>query len=147
MRVDYPGFDAWFEKCKRQHRDCWVLEIGKEIAGLVIRKDENHAEAGTSHLGPKILKICTFKVEDEFQGEKFGELLLKQVLWFAQRNNYDLAYVTAYPKHAFLIDLLEYYGFRPTIKLPNGEAVFEKPIARGALPPVTEDIFHFDRAH
>jgi hypothetical protein len=44
LRGDYSGFDPWFEKCKRQHRDCWVLEIGKEIAGLVIRKDENHAK-------------------------------------------------------------------------------------------------------
>ncbi len=59
--------------------------------------------------------MCTFKVRDEYQGEKFGELLLKQVLWFAQRNKYDLTYVTAYPKHAFLIDLLDYYGFRQTI--------------------------------
>jgi ribosomal protein S18 acetylase RimI-like enzyme len=147
LRADYPEFDKWFEKCKRQHRDCWVLEVGKEIAGLLIRKDETHSEAGTSHLGPKILKICTFKVENEFQGEKFGELLLKQVLWFAQCNNYDLTYVTAYPKHAFLIDLLEYYGFNPTIKLANGETVFEKPITKGTLPSVTASTFDFDRAN
>jgi ribosomal protein S18 acetylase RimI-like enzyme len=100
LRADYPEFDQWFDKCKSQHRDCWVLEIGDEIAGIVIRKDENHIEAGTQHRGPKILKMCTFKVRDEYQGEKFGELLLKQVLWFAQRNKYDLTYVTAYPKHA-----------------------------------------------
>src|SRR5215831_15031309 len=31
------------------------------------RKNETHAEAGTNSLGPKILKICTFKVRDEFQ--------------------------------------------------------------------------------
>jgi GNAT superfamily N-acetyltransferase len=106
LRTDYPGFDAWFDKCRKQHRDCWVLEIDNAIAGLVIRKDETHGEAGTRHPGPKILKICTFKVHDDFQGEKFGELLLKQLLWFAQRNDYDLIYVTAYPKHAFLIELL-----------------------------------------
>jgi hypothetical protein len=22
LREDYPGFDQWFEKCKKQHRDC-----------------------------------------------------------------------------------------------------------------------------
>ena len=91
LRADYPGFDQWFDKCRKQHRDCWVLEIENEIAGLVIRKDENYAEAGTRNPGPKVLKICTFKVRDEFQGEKFGELLLKQVLWFVQRNSYDRA--------------------------------------------------------
>jgi hypothetical protein len=71
----------------------------------VIRKDETHLEAETENIGPKILKICTFKVGEKYQGEKFGELLLKQVLWFAQHNKYDLAYVTVYPKQAFLIDL------------------------------------------
>ena len=103
VRADYPGFDEWFDKCRRQHRDCWVLEIDGEIAGLVIHKRETRAEAGTKGLGPKILKICTFKVRDEFQGEKFGELLLKQVLWFGQQNKYDLTYVTAFSKHAFLM--------------------------------------------
>jgi len=147
LRDDYPGFDAWFDKCRRQHRDCWVLEIGTEIAGLVIRKDENHSEAGTRNLGPKILKLCTFKVRDDFQGEKFGELLLKQVLWFAQRNSYDLTYVTAYAKHAFLIDLLTYYGFTQTMKLDNGEFVLEKPILRGPLPDAVENAFDFDRLH
>ena len=126
LRADYPGFDQWFDKCRKQHRDCWVLEIENEIAGLVIRKDENYAEAGTRNPGPKVLKICTFKVRDEFQGEKFGELALKQVLWFVQRNSYDLTYVTAYPKHAFLIDMLAFYGFRETMKIDSGEIVLEK---------------------
>ena len=147
LRADYPGFDTWFDKCRRQHRDCWVLEIGTGIAGLVIRKDENHADAGTRHQGPKILKICTFKVRDKFQGEKFGELLLKQVLWFAQRNSYDLTYVTVYPKHAFLVDLLMYHGFEQTLKLSNGEMILEKPIANGALSSVTGGVFNFDRMH
>ena len=147
LRADYPGFDQWFDKCRKQHRDCWVLEIENEIAGLVIRKDENYAEAATRNPGPKVLKICTFKVRDEFQGEKFGELLLKQVLWFVQRNSYDLTYVTAYPKHAFLIDMLAYYGFRETMKMDSGEIVLEKPIATGAFPGATGSVFDFDRAH
>jgi len=147
LRSDYSGFDQWFDKCKRQHRDCWVLEIGGHIAGLVIRKDETHAEAGTRQLGSKILKICTFKVMDEFQGEKFGELLLKQVLWFAQRNKYDLTYVTAFPKHAFLIDLLSYYGFKETMKMDNGEIMLEKTILAGVLPPLIGAALDFDRQH
>jgi hypothetical protein len=76
LRADYQGFDEWFDKCRGQHRDCWVLEVGSGIAGLVVRKEETFAEAGTVHRGPKILKVCTFKVRDEFRGEKFGELLL-----------------------------------------------------------------------
>src|SRR5712664_1849008 len=26
LRSDYPLFDRWFDKCKQEHRDCWVLE-------------------------------------------------------------------------------------------------------------------------
>ena len=147
LRSEYAGFDQWFDKCRKQHRNCWVLEIGGEIAGLVIRKDETHAEAGTRHHGPKILKICTFKVQDEFQGEKFGELLLKQVLWFAQQNNYDLTYVTVFPKHAFLIDLLSYYGFEKTMKMADGEMMFEKAVLTGTLPPLVGSALDFDRQH
>ena len=85
IRVDYPDFDTWFDKCRKEHRECWVLELDGDIAGLIIRKNETHAQAGTEGLGPKIIKICTFKVRDEFLGEKYGELLLKQVLWLPLR--------------------------------------------------------------
>ena len=145
LRADYPDFDTWFDKCRREHRECWVLELEGDIAGLIIRKNETHAQAETAGVGPKILKICTFKVRDEFLGEKYGELLLKQVLWFAQHNRYDLAYLTAYPKQAFLIDLLLAYGFRHTKTLPNGELMLEKTFVNGPLPAVSADVLGFDR--
>jgi hypothetical protein len=147
LRIDYPKFEQWFDKCRSQHRECWVLEIDDEIAGLVIRKTETHAEAGTQFAGTNILKICTFKVSDKFQGEKFGELLLKQVLWFGQCNKHDLIYVTAFPKHEFLIDLLSYYGFKKTKPMPNGELMLEKVIGTGPLSDVTGSVFDFDREH
>jgi GNAT superfamily N-acetyltransferase/rRNA-processing protein FCF1 len=147
LRKDYPGFNLWFDKCRKQHRDCWVLQIADQIAGLVIRKDESHVDAGTQHPGPKILKVCTLKVRDEFRGEKFGELLLKQILWFAQRNSYDLVYLTAYPKHAFLIDLLTYYGFQETKKQANGESVLEKIMLKGSFPAFAGDVFDADRIY
>jgi hypothetical protein len=147
LRADYPGFDTWFDKCRREHRECWVLELDDDIAGLIVRKNETHAQAGTKGLGPKILKICTFKVRDEFLGEKYGELLLKQVLWFAQHNRYDLTYVTAFPKQAFLIDLLCAYGFRHTETLANGELMLEKSFVNGPLPAVSSEMLSFDREH
>lgn len=147
LRADYVGFDEWFDKCRKQQRHCWVLDIDGQIAGLVIRNDETHADAGTQHHGPKILKICTFKVRDGHRGEKFGEHLLKQVLWFAQHNRYDLVYLTVYPHHEFLIDLLTYYGFEPTIEKGDGEIFMEKPIAKGDLICDDNDIFSFDRTH
>ena len=147
LRADYPDFDAWFNKCRKEHRECWVLELDGDIAGLIIRKNETHAQADTEGFEPKILKICTFKVRDEFLGEKYGELLLKQVLWFAQHNQCDLAYVTAFPKQAFLIDLLLAYGFRHTKTLANGELMMEKTFVNGLLPAVSADVLGFDRGH
>ena len=122
LREGYPGFDLWFEKCAAAHRDCWVVEVGDELAGIVIRKDEDHGEAETQHAGPKILKLCTFKMKPKFRGQKFGEQLLKKALWFAQANQYDLVYLTAFPNQTFLIDLLTYYGFAVTFTRLNGEA-------------------------
>jgi ribosomal protein S18 acetylase RimI-like enzyme len=86
LRQGYPDFDVWWRnKCVREHRPCWAATIDNELAGLVVRKEETHAEAKTRFHGPKILKICTFKVKPKYRGEKLGELLLKQALWFAQK--------------------------------------------------------------
>jgi ribosomal protein S18 acetylase RimI-like enzyme len=115
LRDGYPGFDQWWRtKCVAAHRRCWVVWIDSEIAGLVVRKEETHAEAGTRHRGPKILKVCTFKVKPKFRGEKLGELLLKQILWFAQKNAFDMVYLTTFETQAELIEVLKYYGFELT---------------------------------
>jgi hypothetical protein len=74
-------------------------------------------------------------VRPEKLGVKLGELLLKKVFWFAQTNNYDVAYLTTYPSQAALIDLLEYYGFVHTKTKDDGELVYEKVFARSALTP------------
>lgn len=146
LREGYPEFDEWFEKCAREHRDCWLVDVGTEVAGIVIRKTENHAQAETVHLGPKILKICTFKLKPEFRGEKFGEQLLKQIIWFSQKNEYDLIYLTTFSDQDFLINLLTYFGFEKTKVRKNGEIVLEKILEKGALKkPNDSDFFSFDR--
>lgn len=137
IRSDYGGFDKWAEKCRNEHRDCWIIKNDERLAGIIIRKDETYSEAQTKHPGPKILKLCTFKVPEAYRGLKLGEQLLKQALWHAQRNNYDLVYLTAYAKQESLIRLLEEYGFSPTGTTNTGEIVFEKPIGHGSVE-VTE---------
>jgi ribosomal protein S18 acetylase RimI-like enzyme len=138
LRADYEHFDEWFAKCRCVHRDCWIVEIENHLAGLVIRKDEPHAEAQTDHPGPRILKICTLKMKPEYQGERFGEQLLKKILWFAQGNLYDLIYLTVFPRQELLISLLSRFGFQVTKKQPNGELVMERPMLTGALPSVAD---------
>jgi hypothetical protein len=62
-----------------------VVEVGGALAGIVIRKDETRSEAKViKSPGLRILKLCTFIMGPQFRGEKFGEQLLKQCLWFAR---------------------------------------------------------------
>ena len=98
LRNNYEGFNTWWEKkCIVAHRQCWVVRADEKIAGLIVRKDETGNDTDATQKLPKILKICTFKVSPEKRGVKLGELLLKKVMWYTQDNNYDLAYLTAYP--------------------------------------------------
>lgn len=134
LRGDYPGFDNWWrEKCVRPMRKCWVVMDEGNVAGLLVRKDEKSGDTDATLSGQKILKICTFKVRTESRGVKLGELLLKQVLWYAQSNNHDVVYLTTFPGQQTLMALLEYYGFRHTHDNANGEKVYEKAIGRDRL--------------
>ncbi|WP_371369728.1 GNAT family N-acetyltransferase [Pseudomonas sp. QL9] len=136
LREDYAPFDQWWkEKCVREHRPCWIVADynSKDIAGLIVRKDETSDNTDALTPAEKILKICTFKVRPESRGFKLGELLLKKVFWFAQKNKYDLVYVTTYKTQTSLIDLLEYYGFQHTGTKPDGELIYEKTFSTKRL--------------
>lgn len=146
LREDYPGFDEWWrEKCVKPMRKCWVVMDEGKVAGLLVRKDEKPGDTDATLPGQKILKICTFKVRAESRGVKLGELLLKQVLWYAQSNNHDVVYLTTFDGQQTLMALLEYYGFRHTHNNANGERVYEKAIGRDQLIPI-EGISLFDLA-
>ncbi|MEO1151001.1 MAG: GNAT family N-acetyltransferase [Pseudomonadota bacterium] len=142
LRDDYDGFDSWWEeKCVKKFRKCWIVDDGG-IAGILVRKDETKNDTDATIPANKILKICTFKVRPENRGIKLGELLLKQALWYAQSNNYDLAYVTTYPKQEALIGLLEYYGFQKTIEAKDGELTYERRFSRERIRPLSEECLY-----
>ena len=114
----------------------------------MVRKEETHSEARTHHLGPKILKVCTFKVKPKFRGEKLGELLLKQVLWFAQKDHFDLVYLTTIEGQRPLINVLGFFGFSVTGTNDRGEQVFVKPLRRDLLVADAEaDLFALARSN
>jgi hypothetical protein len=134
LRDGYPEFDDWWrDKCVKEMRKCWVVIDNGTLAGLVVRKAEQAGDTDAILPGNKILKICTFKVRAENRGIKLGELLLKQVLWFAQTNEFDVAYVTTFPDQGALIELIEFYGFSHTHNNARGELVYEKPLSSQAL--------------
>lgn len=148
LREGYPEFDDWWRrKCVATHRKCWVV-FDDGLAGLVVRKDETADDTDAQTPAEKILKVCTFKVRPEKRGTKLGELLLKQVFWFAQTNGYDLVYLTVYPEQQALIDLLEYYGFQQTADSEDGECTYEKRFSRNRLiPDPSQSLFKTARVH
>jgi L-amino acid N-acyltransferase YncA len=109
VRRSYPGFDQWLTKCKREHRDCWVIPTADEVyAGVAIVKREDEPPFGRPL---KTLKICTFKIDQRFTGSKYGELLLRDVFQYAEQNNFQQLYVEAFREQEQLIDFLEQFGF------------------------------------
>jgi L-amino acid N-acyltransferase YncA len=126
FRDDYPEFDNWFSKCRRQHRQAWIIEgPAREIAAFCIVNPEKDA---LPPLTGKVLKLCSFKVSERYSGARFGELLLKAVLDHAVRNHYDWIYVTVFDKHERLIDLFETFGFsRLDARTSLGELILAKP--------------------
>ncbi len=104
FKGDYPGFDKWLNACKREHRDSWIIynDTGG-YAAICIVKDESNSK--------KILKICSFKVNEQSAGNRFGELLLKTIFDYAWKNHYQELYITVFEKYGRLITLLEQFGF------------------------------------
>ena len=110
LRKDYEGFDLWLTKCKREQRRAYVVTSANSnnIEAIAILKRENTLPNGQEG---KVLKICTFKVSPEFGGNKLGELLLKVIFEFIDKNNYEYTYFTTYEKQDHLIEFTKDFGF------------------------------------
>jgi hypothetical protein len=85
FRSDYPGFDAWLAKCKREHRQTWIIKASAGYAAICI---VNHETPNGYGFPGKTLKICSFKIADRFQGFRYGELILKTVFAYLVENHY-----------------------------------------------------------
>lgn len=126
FRGSYPGFDNWLIKCKNEHRNCYVIEDDEKnrVIAFCILKPEDSCEYG---IHGKILKICSFKVSEEYSKNRYGELLLKSIFDFAQANKYDFLYLTVFPELVPLIKFMEQFGFVCSGKNTNlGERVLIK---------------------
>lgn len=110
IRNSYPGFDVWFQKCKREHRQSLVIQRENSLAGLCIfseeKKDQINDKKG------KVLKLNTFKISSDFSGYKLGELLLKSVIRIARHEKFHHLYLTTHEEQSSLLAFLEDFGFR-----------------------------------
>lgn len=133
LRIEYSDFDSWFQKCRREHRQAWVIDgPDGSLAGLCLVKRENELPSGITG---KALKISMFKVSEVFSGFRFGELLLKAVFEYAWLNRHDWLFITVFEKHGLLIDLLQEFGFTILpIRSELGELILTKPLNPDAPP-------------
>jgi hypothetical protein len=125
FRGDYPGFDGWLAKCKREHRRAWVVSGGKDYAAVCIVNDETpnrYAFPG------RTLKICSFKIAERFRGFSYGELILKTVFAYLVENRYHGVFVEVFPKHQELFTLLSDFGFEDRCPSEKGERVLLKTL-------------------
>jgi len=129
LRADYHGFDDWLRKCKREHRQVWTVKLSQDqrLAAVCIVKHEQQPQPWM--LG-KTLKICTFKVAEDFGGLRLGELLLKTVMEYAAANGYETLFVTVFGKYVRLVDLLTSFGFEDVGQATQrGEMVLRKRLS------------------
>ena len=123
LRADYVGFNEWFAKAQREHRQAFaIIDTGGGIASVAIVKHETSG----------LLKICTFKVSQDAMGFKYGELILKAVFDYVLQRNIGRLYLTCFPKQSQLLMFLEQFGFVESSIQPNSEIVLEKSLVAPA---------------
>lgn len=66
-------------------------------------EEENYDFFDIKFKKKKRIKISTFKVIDS--GKGIGEIFMKLILEYAQKNNIDEIYITIFPKYKKLISL------------------------------------------
>ena len=110
LRNDYPGFDKWFNG--KHDEDVFVQYDDEDhIIGFLYLKIEYDKVNDVSPIiyADKILKVGTFKINAH--GTKLGEQCIKSILDYAITENVDVCYVTIFPRHTNLINLVETFGF------------------------------------
>lgn len=123
LKEDYPGFNEWFNKKAENGESAFVSYKDNELIDFLYLKEEEGVVLDVFPTLPiaRRLKIGTFKIDS--RGTVRGERFMKKIMDTALYNNYEEIYVTIFPKHQALIELLERYGFeRKAIKKNiNGE--------------------------
>lgn len=113
LKREYSEFEAWFSKVAQAHRRAWCVcaTNGEPLAVCIYKTEDSPVvlDDGTRLYG-KVLKLCTFKVDECFRGRKLGERLLYTAFHYAFENNYEYLYIQVH-RQDHLIDLCYDFGF------------------------------------
>lgn len=124
LSEDYTGFFDWLTNCQKKRRGAWAIFDEKKIAALIIYKDEDKLELSNGTTLPSVRKLCTFKVDESYRGDRLGELLLRQALFDLFEGDYQGLYLTAYNRQIGLIEMISDFGFNPVDQSTSGELIF-----------------------
>lgn len=151
LRESYPGFNDWFVKCSRENRKCYLLEVENNIVALLIYHIETIDGHQISEINGNALKMCTLKVAETAFGYRLGELFLKKMFELGIRSSIPHIYLTVFPHHNHLIDLLSKYGFEKRVFVnKDGDEelrmikILIKPSRTSFKQAITSHPFYFD---
>jgi len=126
IEQEYEDFFSWLNSTvKPGGRKAWIFkdDKSKHIGAICIYKKESDL----FDIKGKLLKLCTFRVDENSRGKKLGELLLKTAFKYCVENEFKATYVTLFPeKQSYLINLLEDFGFRFLKEIEKKEHVYIK---------------------
>lgn len=140
LRADYPGFDIWFRDKQASGRGAFVVSGPDGSCAGICAPKAGDDEVG---LGGRVTKVTTLKVAEQFKGNRYGELLLKALFLHLHRNGDDWVWLTVFPKHRDLIDLLEAFGFKDIGTHPSGEHRYAKRLKPSAEASLLLDALDF----
>lgn len=130
LKLEYKGFNEWFQKIARKGRECLVsFRTDGSIGAVLIYKKENESIEDCNPRLPKRkrVKISTLKVTHI--GHKIGELFIKMCVKYAINNQSYEIYLTHYAqKEDMLVNLISEYGFSKVGIKSNGEDIFLKKL-------------------
>ncbi|ALP62367.1 hypothetical protein [Paraburkholderia caribensis] len=111
LRADYREFEDWFGRKSENWAYIFEQDGSKAIDGFLYMKIEDGVVDDVVPPLPakKRLKVGTFKINAH--GTKLGERFVKKIFDHAVDGGVAEIYVTIFPKHAGLVNLLNRYGF------------------------------------
>ncbi len=150
LREDYIDFQKWFEKCSEEQVKAWTIKnSSNELESICIYKEAKEDDYINYNLPQKSLKLATFKVAESHRGKKLGELMLKQAFFYSVTNQFKSCWMTVFPKHKILIDLIKDFGFDEIAETDlkdkgtkETELVFQKYFTKPGAPQIKGLDYH-----
>lgn len=137
LKSDYQEFPGWYNRKISEQAMAYVQYTDDKLTGFMYLKLEDGKVSDVTPPLPdsKRIKIGTLKVDAH--GTRLGERLIKKAFDSAIVNKIEEIYITVFPHHKPLIDMLKEFGFQSkdnVKKTKNGiETVLIKSLSQRSL--------------